>query len=194
MYGLECDFSGTVTTSRPYHAPAPPLAAPSTPSVAPPARPSNFIPPTLKQTDPSVAAALREITERLRTIETGLEADRRAGRRAYPSASTAADVESAFARASSAGDHRQAHANHTINSNVEMPAESNPLQVLEQTIEKIEAMSVETSPPDWRGEDTADGASPDANKGKEAALPCPPPDAIVRNLVSIADCEAAFAL
>lgn len=70
-----------------------------------------------------------------------------------------------------------------------MPAESNPLQILEQTISKIDAMSVGQS----SAYDTGEGqAAEGAQQSDQGGLP--PPDAIVRGLVSIADCEAAFNL
>ena len=137
-----------------------------------------------KSTDRGVLInRLREITERLRQIETGLEADRRRAGTMQPHSTAASVPLSTLSRAASSSNL----------PSIEMPAESNPLQILEQTISKIDAMSVGQSPPHWRGEDGAESAAPEGTQPAEAAGP-PPPDAIVRGLVSIADCEAAFNL
>lgn len=113
------------------------------------------------------SASLREITERLRTIEMGLEADRRHGTPSRGPPTTAP-----FAASST----------ESTRVKVDLPAESNPLQILEQTIDKIESLSVDKQSPGW------DAAEEEMN---QSAAP-PVPDAIVRGLVSIADCEAAF--
>lgn len=68
---------------------------------------------------------------------------------------------------------------------IDMPAESNPLQILEQTIDKIESLSVGKSP-EWNESQPAD-------EHQDTASPfSAPPDAIARGLVTLADCEAAF--
>lgn len=123
--------------------------------------------------------SLREITQRLRQIETGLEADRQR-----------ASANPPHQIPGSAPLHTLSRVASTSNlPNIEMPAESNPLQILEQTISKIDAMSVGQSSP----YDTGEGqAAEGAQQSDQGGLP--PPDAIVRGLVSIADCEAAFNL
>ncbi|BGP18463.1 hypothetical protein JCM10213_003195 [Rhodosporidiobolus nylandii] len=154
-----------------------------------------------------VAAAIREMTARLAAIEAGLEADRRAGSRpptslALPGSSNSAPVASTSASTSSStltGTATSAHP-HTL----EMPVESNPLQVLVST---MEAMNRDEQGPMSEGEDE-DGAAGEREEKEEdyenlsyleqlawkarsepRSARC---DAFARGLATLEDVNAAF--
>ncbi|GAA6048871.1 hypothetical protein JCM3770_003661 [Rhodotorula araucariae] len=91
------------------------------------------VPTTAGGTD-DVAAALREMTARLASIEAGLEADRRAGIR--PNDSTSSFALPGLLSVSSIPQ-ASTSSTPTRPDSVEMPVDSNPLQVLVSTMEQM---------------------------------------------------------
>lgn len=116
---------------------------------------------------------LKEITERLKHIETGLAHDRARSSSHYPSHSDG--PKPSILLAVPPEDPR----GYGRNGSHDLPRESNPLQILEKTVEQIDIMS---QLPDISG-----------SGGHEMGEANPAmPDAIQRGLVTIEDCEAAF--
>ncbi|KDE09579.1 hypothetical protein MVLG_00474 [Microbotryum lychnidis-dioicae p1A1 Lamole] len=191
LYNLECDAPLTAANSSnvtPNHKRAASITLPSlSPYAGRPAVPLLDLPPTpvasasLNETNgihsSVLASTLRDIQDRLRQIESGLEVDRRARNSAAPSSSTASG---SAQRATS-----------TVSSSlsrlldVEPPPESMPLHILLQTVDKIEALSsTEASVNEWvTGEEKMVQDTPSTSK----------PDAIARGLISVEDADAAFA-
>ncbi|GAA6012215.1 hypothetical protein JCM10207_002764 [Rhodosporidiobolus poonsookiae] len=206
LYGQNCEYPNgeiprTAVRVTPGSQPNPPPPAPQN-AVA---GPSTAVAAAPRAPQPAgaddLAAAIRDMTARLAAIEAGLESDRRSGFRpaaVAASSSFAPPVSSAptFGNAYSASG-VTAHA-----AALEMPVETNPLQVLVSTMEQMsrdeQAMS-EGEGDDLNGMES-DSRSDHANlthleelAWKARSEPrSSKPDAFARGLVTLEDVNAAF--
>ncbi|SCV71438.1 BQ2448_3026 [Microbotryum intermedium] len=191
LYNLECDAPLTAANSSngtPNHKAAASITMPSlSPYAGRPEAQLLDLPPisaasgslnVANGTDSSaLASTLREIQDRLRQIENGLEADRRV-RNAAPS--TSPNAPGSAQRATST-----VPSSNSRLLDVDPPPESMPLHILLQTVDKIEALSnAEASVNEWvTSEEKMIQDTPNTSK----------PDAIARGLISVEDADAAFA-
>jgi len=160
-------------------------------SLSPPSRPFSFSEPDLSPTP----YRLRELSARLTSIEAGLEADRRAGLRPVDPSS------SSFAPPTFDLPHASASSTPARPESVELPADTNPLQVLVSTMEQ---MSREEGEHGMDEDEPAGGllaGEADDNYDLEElewrAKNEPRsgrPDAFARQLVSFEDVQIAFTL
>ncbi|GAA5899772.1 hypothetical protein JCM6882_005431 [Rhodosporidiobolus microsporus] len=198
LYGLECAYIGG--------------AVPKTAVRVDTTRPSTDA-STSSTTGGSekddIAAAIREMTARLSAIEAGLEHDRRSGIRAAtssfappaPSTSSLAPLASTSSLTAGPSASTSNAAAHPFN--VEMPADTNPLQVLVSTMEQMSRD--EQAMEDGEDVDLDEGAGSESRSDQDSSShleqlawkarneprsqKC---DSFARGLVTLEDVEAAF--
>ncbi|GAA5961439.1 hypothetical protein JCM3765_003580 [Sporobolomyces pararoseus] len=165
------------------------------------------------------AALLREIKDRLASIEGGLETDRRQGVRSIPMPSTSNslllptasprnDAQRPLAPASTANSDSATHALEQM----DMPGESNPLQVLVATLDEVERLNRRDQAMEEDRESDERGSGIETDGGSKANEPrmedmteeeqllfqarrtprSSRPDVFSRGLMSIEDVELAF--
>ncbi|KAK4047870.1 hypothetical protein OIO90_006031 [Microbotryomycetes sp. JL221] len=203
VYNLECDYDGVPVPPRSSSSSshqstagqssshsAKPTLAPATSSHssiltqqvrssanegAPSINVPNFFPSGAMSHDTATAAALREITERLRHIESDL---------AFIKSTTSINNSIRAATQSNHSDYASPEvSSSSAPQAMDLPADTHPLQVLEHTVDQIERLQVTSQSPEWNN---------DSEHAPVSELGTIEPDAIVRGLVTVADAEAAF--